>query len=368
MLDAITTRPVRPLPLELEELDAEWLTAALSTKAPGAKVEGFEIVDIRRGFTTLVRLKLQLNEAARAAGIPPTVMLKGGFEPHSRKRARTYVMEAVGYRDVWPVLGLRTPTCYFVDAEPERAQAIMIMEDLTARGVVFGHAQTPQTYEQVALRLTRLAEMHAKTWDSPDVKAGGRWQNVVGNGAGMLLKYMQDVGYLDVEGWRTFVDMPRGAAVSTEFLDKEWVRRGMAHLAKISEDLPHCVIHGDTHQCNLYEEPDGEPGFFDSIPRREPAYFELGYTITCALDSADQRRYDVALVRHYVRELNRCGVAASFEDTLKYFKMYLLQGLMFFFVNDAYFQTESFNTVHTSRFSAAMLEHGTKDLLNAAMG
>jgi hypothetical protein len=367
MSETITAREVRPLPLELEELDAAWLTAALFQGRPGAKVEAFEIVDIRRGFTTLVRLKLTFNEAGRAAGVPSTVMLKAGFEPHSRKRARTYVMEAVGYRDVWPVLGLRTPTCYFVDAEPERAQAIMILEDLAARGVTFGEALKPQTYEQVERRLTRLAEVHAKTWDSADVKPGGRFENVVSNGAAMLLKYMQDVGYLDAEGWQAFADMPRGAAVSAEFLDKEWVRRGMSHLAAISVDLPHCVIHGDTHQCNLYEDPDGEPGFFDSIPRREPAYFELGYTITCALDAADRRKYDLALVRHYVRELSRCGVDVDFDDTVKYYRMYLLQGLMFFFVNDAYFQTESFNTVHTARFSAAMIEHGTKDLLNAAM-
>ena len=67
MLDTIAAKSVRPLPLELEEIDADWLTAALFAKTPAARVDSFEIVDIRRGFTTLIRLRLHLNAAGRAA-------------------------------------------------------------------------------------------------------------------------------------------------------------------------------------------------------------------------------------------------------------------------------------------------------------
>jgi hypothetical protein len=47
-----------PLPITVDEITPEWLTRALRTRAPGATVQAFEIVDVVNTTTTKVRLRL----------------------------------------------------------------------------------------------------------------------------------------------------------------------------------------------------------------------------------------------------------------------------------------------------------------------
>ena len=358
----------RVLPGSVEEVDAEFLSAALSTYAPGTEVRSFEIVDVIHGLTTLLRLRLDLNETGRKAGIGPTVMLKAGFEPHSPQFISTYAMEVTAHRDVWPPLGLRTPIYYFADADLQRKRSVLIMEDLKARGVTFCTNKQTQKYEQVAKRLSALAEVHAKTWDSPDIKPGGKYDGaVLQNGAAILLKKHTDFGSYTPEGWRAWIDKPRGATSSTRFTNLDWARDATAYLAKISPQVPNAIIHGDCHLGNVYVDVDGEPGFYDSLPRREPPYFELCYWITCAMDVLDRREADHMLVRHYAQEAQRHGVNTSYEECLYYYKIFLMMGWMYFIVNSTDFQTEWFNTFHAARFHAAMLDHGTYELITSQM-
>jgi hypothetical protein len=363
----VPTRSTRPLPLAIEDIDAAWLTAALSSRAPGLKVNNFEIVNVRHGFTTVIRLRLDLNDAGRKANVPSTVILKGGFEPHSRARGRSYIIEAVGYRDLKP-LGLNSPACYFVDAEPERRQGIIIMEDLTARGVTFCNGLKPLTYAQIHRRLSALAEFHAKTWNSPELRRpGGRWDSVIENGAHLSRTYMDLRGLYKDEGWEMLITRPQGAVASVHFHDREWHRNGLLYLTKLSKELPLCIVHGDCHLGNFYEDADGAPGFFDWMPRREPAFFEVAYCITCDLDPADRRAWEHTLVAHYLHELSRHGVNIDFDETMYYYKLYLHLGYTWFLMNDTEFQTVAFNAVHVNRFSIAMMDHGTKQLLKGAI-
>jgi hypothetical protein len=361
-----------PLPLQVEDITAEFLTCALADSFPGAGVRGFEIVDAHHGFTTVLRLRLDVDEAARAAGVPRTIILKGGFEAFTRDKARDFSilplgMEVNSYHAV-PKLGLNMPACYFADFDPVREQMIILMEDLAARKVRFGHGLTPYRPEQVKRRLASLAEFHAKTWDSPELREGGRLAHFPSNGAAMFRDYMKHAGYT-AEEWLRYCAMPRGAAVSTSFHDFAWLSSALEHMASLSDALPNCLVHGDTHLGNLYEEADGTPGFFDALPRREAPMIEVAYHITNALDPADRRRCDKDLVAHYRNELIRHGVPAPGLDELLFqFASFLPNGFVTFMVNESSYQTESFNTAHTARYSAAMLDHDTKALVEAATG
>jgi hypothetical protein len=354
-----------PLPLRIEDIEKTWLTAALQTRAPHVHVGDFEIVDINHGTATKVRIRLDVDAAGRQAGIPASVILKGGFEPHSRQMALTYAREGRGYRDVLPVLDLRTPACYFAGVDPEGPQTIVIMEDLVARGVRFCDPLQPQTYEQVERRLSALARFHAQTWDSPEFQPGGRW-DWVHDGAGMFRTYMEQAGYFQPEVWDRFVNLPRGAAVSVVFHDLDWARLAVDRLATMAAGLPQCIVHGDTHLGNLYEELDGAPGFFDIAFRRECPHFEISYHITCALDQRDRPRWEEALVRHYLDELSRHGVEPpELDETMSYFGRFLTLGYLIFLVNESHYQTEAVNTAYAARFSAAMLDHHTLGLVGS---
>jgi hypothetical protein len=380
-------KPWRPLPLEVGDITAEWLTAALSSRAPGLVVNGFEITRERHGFTSVIHVRLDLNEAGLKAGIPPLIVVKGGFMPYARTYACQYATEAHGLRDIWPGLGLNMPKTYFIDIEPARFQSVIIMEDLNARGVTFTNPFEPSSYDQVKRRLTALAAVHAKTWDSPELRPGGKYADVIGNGAHTLRLHMEENGlivpppeggvtrqaefkqtppFLSPEGWALLWKLPQNAAASVHFRDLEWNRKALLHIEKLNDELPNCLLHGDTHLSNQYEEPDGTPGFYDSMIRREPGYFELAYTITTNLDPYDRRKWERALVAHYIDELERNGVTQDFDEVYYYYSLYLHQGYLWFIINDTEWQTVNFNTVNLWRFCSAMMDNGTKELFDKA--
>jgi putative component of membrane protein insertase Oxa1/YidC/SpoIIIJ protein YidD len=354
----------RPLPLSLEEIDRDWLTRALRTRAPGVGLHGFEVLDVVHGTCTKVRLRLDRDEAAARAGIPQRVILKTGFEPHSRQMAHMHLSEVQAYRDVLPVLKLPSPTCYFAEFDPERAQGVVIMEDLAARGVTFCHPLQPHGRDQVARRLAELARFHAQTWDSPEFAPGGRWDwvpTIVPEGGGYLAQF------LEPEVWRSFVELPRGRAASVYFQERTWMESALQRLVALATRQPHVLLHGDTHLGNLYVEADGTPGFFDSLPHRWPALQEVAYHITGALDPLDRRRWDRELVAFYLRELGRHGVSAppALDEAMKQFAAFLAFGFCIFMVNASAFQPEAINTAYTARFSAAMIDHDTIGVLEA---
>ena len=138
----------------------------------GLVVLGFEITEVRHGFTSLIFLTISLNDAGREAGMPDRIVIKGGFMHYSRRYFFGYSMEAQSYRDVWPDLGLNVPRTYFVDIDSASQQSIIIMENLNARGVTFTSVYQPLNYQQMRRRVEAIAEIHAKSWDKPESAAG----------------------------------------------------------------------------------------------------------------------------------------------------------------------------------------------------
>ena len=353
----------RPLPITVEEITRDWLTAALRTRTPDVTVRDFEVVDVNRGTCTKIRLRLSLDEAGKRAGIPELVILKGGFEAHARELSHMHEREVRGYRDVIPAIGLPTPTCHFADYDPERLQGIVIMDDLVARGVTFCHAQQPQSFEQVARRLGVLARFHAHSWASPDIEAGGRWGDLPN-----FFEAMQGFfeRYVAPETWQRFTASPRGAAVSVRFHDRDWMAESWARLRRYSDGLPHCVLHGDIHLGNLYIEADGTPGFLDTLASLGPGMLEVSYHVSASIDSADRARWEGALVQHYLDELVRHGARApSFDEAMRQYGILLVYGLFIWMTTESQYQPEAVNAANAARVSAALLDHDTLGLLES---
>jgi hypothetical protein len=352
-----------PLPIEIGEITPEWLTAALRTRAPDISVRNATIVDMIRTTSTKIRLRLELDTSEQKVAIPELVILKGGFEPHSRQLGYMHEREVRGYRDVLPVIPLPSPACYFADFDSIRQQGIIIMEDLVARGVTFCHATAPQNQEQVARRLSYLARFHAQTWNSPELQPGGHW--------GELVDFMETtVPFFEMniapQQWKRFAESPRGAAASVRFLDRQWMADAYRKLIRYSRSLPHSVLHGDVHLGNLYIDKDGTPGFFDTLASRGPGILEAAYHISASIDVADRRRWEGALVQHYLDELARNGVETpSFDVAMRQYAISLVYGFFIWMTTEPHMQTEAVNTANSARVSAAMLDHDTMGLLAA---
>ncbi len=350
-----------PLPVTREEITPQWLTAALRQKAPGVTVLGCRIVDEIRGTCSKIRLQLELDDRAREAGIPERVMLKGGFEEHSRGLCYMHEREVRGYRDVLPAIPLPAPTCYFTDYDPERQQGIIIMEDLAASGATFCHALKPQSFEQVARRLEVLARFHAATWNSPDIAPGGKWADLVD-----FLDTVDNFFALKTspENWLRFLNLPRGVATSVLFQDRDWMLEAWARLKHFTKQQTYCVLHGDIHLGNLYIDGNGEPGFFDPLASRGPGMLEVSYHIAASVDSANRRRWEGPLVQHYLDEVERCGGdTPSFDDAMHQYAIFQVYGYFIWMTTESQYQTELVNTANIARVNATMLDHDTHGLL-----
>src|SRR4029077_5408982 len=102
---------------------------------------------------------------------------------------------------------------------------------------------------------------------------------------------------------------------------------------------------------------------FDPQPHRAPALVEVAYHVAGALDPADRRRSEGALLQHYLDELGRNGIdPPRFEDTLRNYGAFLAFGYGVFITNESAYQPEAINTAYTARFSTAMLDHDTSGL------
>lgn len=352
-----------PLPVTVEGVTTSWLNAALRSWAPGITIKGSEVVDTVFSTCSKIRLRLDRDEAALRAGIPQLVVVKGGFEAHGRVYDHMHEREVRGYRDVYPHVPLPHPACYFAEFDPEARQGIIIMEDLVAKGVEFCHATRPQSHEQVTRRLSALARFHAATWGSPEIEPGGRWGDLV-----EFFAVMQ--GFFDEktspENWARFMAMPRGAATSRLFQDRDWLSAAWSRLRAYSDGLPHCVLHGDIHLGNLYIEADGTPGFLDTLASRGPGMLEVSYHISGALDVADRARWEGALVRHYLDELARAGAPApGFDEAMQQYAIFLLYGYLIWTTTESHYQAEGVNTVNTMRSTLAMLDHDTRAAIAA---
>lgn len=345
----------RPLPVTLEEITPTWLTAAL-----GTPVRHVEVADVIRGTCTKIRLRLD------ADGIPETVILKGGFEGHSRQLTFVLMTEALGYRDLLANSGLNTPTCYFADYDEERRQGIVVMEDLARRGAVFGDPMQPRAPELVARSLSLLARFHAQTWGCSEFTAGDRlgWVETAPPFSRPGLQ-----PYLEPDAWQGYCAMPRGAAASRRFHDRAWAIDALRRMERLSAQVSNCVIHGNSHLGNTFVEPDGTPGFYDIVPRRAPPMAEVCYHIALTMDVADRPRWERELVGHYLDEVKRHGVAdvPTLDEAMRQHGAFLIEGFCLVLTNDAYFMPEAPITAYAARFSQAMLDNDTMGLLAAVV-
>jgi hypothetical protein len=348
-----------PLPLEIEEIDRDWLTQALRVRAPDVTVRDFEMAEIIRGTCTKIRLHLDMDEAGRRAGIPQSVILKGGFEPHSRNIPCSRV-ESLGYRDLMDGSGLNSPTCYFADYDAGTRQGLVIMDDLDAIGAVIGSPVRPRSHDQVAQTLSMLACFHAKSWDCPEYGPDHE--------LGWLSGHMFcDPGLRNLlvpEVWNRYLAMPRGAAVSVRFHDLEWVHEALDKMALLAKRVPNCIVHGDTHLGNTFER-DGRFGFFDITVRRNPAIAEACYHVALCMDMAERPRWERELLAHYLEELRRHGVKdpPAFDDAFFQYRAFLMEGFSLVIINDPHYMAEPLITAYAARMSAALLDHEVVDLL-----
>ena len=353
------------LPLSLENVSAAWLSRALGERFPGVVVLQARQAELMAGTATKVRVLLEYNEAGRTAGLPATLIVKGGFSAHREMMSYVYELEARFYQQLAPQLEMRLPRCFYAGTDPGQ-QAIVLLEDLDVRPANFCRVQQPLNFVQAQAQLAALATLHARWWDGSALTPGGElgWlKRLDPLPEGEAGRYQR--GQLHPEVYAHYMGLPRAVAVSCYFHDRDRMLLAMERLRSIDRQGPFCVLHGDAHLGNLYFDADGVAGMLDwQVVCQGPWSHDVAYLLGSALDVVDRRDWEQRLLRFYLEELRARGVAApAFEQAWQLYCEQMVYGLYYWLVNPVEFQAEINNCAVAARFAHAVIDHGTFERL-----
>lgn len=358
------------LPITPEGVTAGWLTEALRVRFPGVTVKSMKASSAIQGTAGKIRVRVTYDAAGNAAGLPASLVVKGGFSAHRELMYREYMLEARFYAEVAPRLpSIRVPNCYYAGWDDTQRQALVVLEDLDARGATFCRVQQTLTFAQAVSQLDLQATYHAQWWMSPEFETGGAfdWVEVLDPlPEGAAGTYQR--GQLQPGVYAHYMSLPRGVAVSRMFHDRDRMERAMERLRVVDRSGPHCFLHVDPHLGNLYIDADGVAGLLDwQAPRRGPWVHDFAYFLISSLDVLDRREWERPLLQHYLHALRARGVAAAptFEDAWLAYTQQAVYGLYYWLVNPVEFQAEVNNCAVAPRFALAAIDHDTFALLGA---
>lgn len=288
------------VPSRVEQLTPAWMTAALCRAVPGGRVLAVRDAGGTSGTTYRRRLELELDDAARAGGVPGMVFTKSA--PGALQRitlAITGPVEALFYTSVRPRLQVEAPVCFHGVVDHRRMAAITVLEDLvTSKQAAFLDPMTRVAREMAEQIVATLARVHARP-APPFTKTYERmWRDALAlaNIERYFLRCFEEAGDLLAEPVRR---SPRRA----------WdaVLRSIA----IHDRRPANLLHNDVHLGNWYRTGDGRMGLCDWQAVVGGHWSrDLAYALSTTLTIEDRRAWERELVALYLDELAAAGGAA----------------------------------------------------------
>lgn len=287
-------------------MTSEWLTAILCRGAPHAQVIGFDIAGSSSGTSTRAALRLRLNEAALAAGVPQHLFSK------CTRRLTQRVMQGfsgiirgeVGfYPQIRPQLDIEAPRGYHAALDEASWRSMVLMEDVAiTRGARFIDIDTRITQAQMQGLLANMARWHAHFWNSPQLRGELRWLRTPADFLGTIVPL--GFGFLCRLGLRRARDVvPLGIHAQAEALWQALPRSLAAH-----DHEPQTFLHGDPHIGQTYATRDGRMGYADwQIVMRGGWAFDVAYAMTSSLTVEDRRAWEQNLLRFYLERLHAEG-------------------------------------------------------------
>lgn len=285
--DAVVGR-LRSLPRSINELDAQALS-----KIIGRQVTSVSVIGGDAGTSSRARLALTGD------GVPASVFVKMPAETAATRMmgelgrlARTEVMF---YRELAPQLtGL--PASYGSAFDSLTGRFVLVLEDLAVDPCIFPDTLHPLDQDQAAKIVELLAKLHATFWDRLPANAS-RWvYSASGDHTSLLTGPLLNTSARRLAG-RTDIPVEDGRFIIDNY----------RAVAKLIDEQPNTVTHGDAHPGNVYFR-NGEAGLLDwqAVRRGHPGR-ELSYTLVTGMTTAGRRSCQRDLLAIYRRSLAAAG-------------------------------------------------------------
>lgn len=275
---------LRSLPRTVSELDATALSRII-----GRRVTAVSVLSGDAGTSSRARLALTGDD------VPPTVFVKLAAETVATRlmgeMGRLGATETRFYRELSPRLsGL--PAYHGSEFDSVTGRYVLVLEDLPADECEFPDTLHPIGADRAAKIVELLAKLHATFWNRvPD------WlYTASGDTASLLTGPLLKTSARRIAE-RTDIDVDAG-----RFVDENY-----RAVARLIDEPPHTVMHGDAHPGNVYFR-NGEAGLLDwqAVRRGHPSR-ELAYTLVTSMTPADRQAHQRELLDVYRGALAACG-------------------------------------------------------------
>ncbi|WP_197415858.1 phosphotransferase [Mycobacterium sp. IS-1742] len=290
-----------PFPRSVADLDARAVSRLM-----GRTVTSVSVIGGDAGTSSRARLALTGRD------VPDTVFVKLPAET-----AATRLMGELGrlgdtevrfYRQLRPELS-GAPTAHGTAFDPLTGRYVLLLEDLPAAECLFPDTLHPLDRAQAALVVELLARLHATFWGrlpAPGQNGPFDWvYSPSGDDTSLL------TGTLLKTSARRLAEHSDIPVRAGRFIDENY-----RAVARLIDEPPHTIMHGDAHPGNLYFR-NGAAGLFDwqAVRRGHPSR-ELAYTLVTSMTPADRQESQRDLLDAYRDALAAAGGPALDRDDL----------------------------------------------------
>ena len=296
-------------PLEVDELTAEWFSAALGARRSARRGARPPLGHDRAGAR---------RAASGAPSLPATVFVKlPPFDAAQRVFVNNVgmgVTEARFFCDLAGEVGVRVPKTLFATYSDDD-RYVMVFEDLEAsRLPVPRRRTTPTSSSAPATSSSNSQCLHARYWESPRFEEGGDLAWIApkatgrGDGGAQFVRMAID-GYAD--------RLPDGFLPLAEF----YVSARATSCGCTARD-ERTLVHGDPHLGNLFV--DGErTGFLDwAVIARAPGLRDVAYVLCNSIPTEVRRAHERDLVAHYCELLGAAGIDLDFDTAWQQYRLF----------------------------------------------
>ena len=307
---------------------AEWLTAVLCGKVPGAIVTQVEVKPASAGTHERHQLTVSYNEEGRRAGLPVSIFTKslpsivtrmiGGFNGTAR-------VEGSFYTQIRPQLEIEAPLCYHSAYDRRTFAAIHLLEDLVAtKSATFCNHKTYVTRAMADDMIDLLASLHGRFYGDPTLAERYRWL------ASYPRWFTIGAAKMGTEYYTRKAFDAAAHVIPAEVLarrDDVWPATMRALALHDSE--PQGLIHSDVHIGNWYRTGAGQMGLCDwQCLSRGHWSRDFAYAVTASLTPDNRRSWERELLARYIeRFAEQTGVTPDFDLSFLRYRQQIVHAL-----------------------------------------
>jgi aminoglycoside phosphotransferase (APT) family kinase protein len=296
-----------------DELNREWLSAAL-----GSEVRSVSVEQIGTGQTSSTyRLTIDVDDCARTL----VAKFAEGAEDARRRVATGHRNEVGFYRQLAPTVDVRVPACWYAAISDDATSFTLLLEDLAPRRP--GRQADGCSFTEATKAVQTLGRLHAWRWNDDTLRD-----------VDFLLPLTEERAAFLADIARTGTDQFVARYANDLDADDVVTLRSVAGVLyewQLNHPKPFSVIHGDYRLDNLMLHPAGRDvvvvdwqTLMIALPSRD-----LGYFIGTSLPTEQRREQENQLVDAYHEVLRARGVTGyTFDRCSTDYRIGLLHGPM----------------------------------------